>query len=238
MADRRRGLRRRTTHPRDEDAKIMAEAELFDRLQQLVLKLDQEGLAETTREALAAGLSAQDIISKGLAPGMEAVGRGYEEGELFVPELMMSARAMLAALDLVRPHLARQGLGPPGKVVLGTVQGDIHQIGKNIVSVVLEGDGFEVHDLGEDVPPQAFVDKAQEVGADVVGISALISLAVSKMAETVALLKQGGIPAKVIVGGAAVTRETAENIGADAHGRDAWEALRRVRRLVQGELQT
>jgi 5-methyltetrahydrofolate--homocysteine methyltransferase len=216
----------------------MADGELLDRLQQLVLKLDQAGVEETTREALAAGLSPQDIISKGLAAGMELVGQGYEEGELFVPELMLSARATLAALEILRPRLAGEGLGPPGKVVLGTVQGDLHHIGKNIVGIVLEGDGFEVHDLGEDVPPQEFVNKAQEVGADVVGISALISLAVSKMAETVAILKRSGIPAKVIVGGAAVTRETAETIGADAHGRDAWEALRRVRRLVQGELQT
>jgi 5-methyltetrahydrofolate--homocysteine methyltransferase len=215
----------------------MAAGELLDRLQQRVLKLDQAGVEETTREALEAGLSPQDIISKGLAAGMELVGRGYEEGELFVPELMLSARATLAALDLLRPHMTGLGLGPPGKVVLGTVQGDIHDIGKNIVGIVLEGDGFEVHDLGGDVPPQQFVDKAQEVGADVVGLSALISLAVSKMAETVAILKQSGIPAKVIVGGAAVTPDTAESIGADAYGRNAWEALRRVRRLVQGELQ-
>jgi 5-methyltetrahydrofolate--homocysteine methyltransferase len=216
----------------------MADGELLDRLQQLVLKLDQAGVEETTREALAAGLSPRDIISKGLAAGMELVGQGYEEGALFVPELMLSARATLAALEILRPRLSGEGLGPPGKVVLGTVQGDLHHIGKNIVGIVLEGDGFEVHDLGEDVPPQEFVNKVQEVGADVVGISALISLAVSKMAETVAILKRSGIPAKVIVGGAAVTRETAETIGADAHGRDAWEALRRVRRLVQGELQT
>jgi methanogenic corrinoid protein MtbC1 len=106
------------------------------------------------------------------------------------------------------------------------------------VGIVLEGDGFEVHDLGGDVPPQEFVDRAREVGADVVALSALISLAVSKMAETVAILRQSEIPAKVIVGGAAVTPDTAESIGADAYGRDAWEALRRVRRLVQGELQT
>ncbi len=216
----------------------MANGELLDRLQQLVLKLDQAGVEATTREALAAGLSPQDIISKGLAPGMELVGRGYEEGELFVPELMLSARATLAALDLLRPHMVGQGTGPPGKVVLGTVQGDNHDIGKNIVGIVLEGDGFEVHDLGGDVPPQEFVDKAREVGADVVALSALISLAVSKMAETVAILKQSGIPAKVIVGGAAVTPDTAEAIGADDYGRNAWEALRRVRRLVQGELQT
>ena len=216
----------------------MANGELLDRLQQLVLKLDQAGVEETTREALAAGLSPQDIISKGLAAGMELIGQGYEEGELFVPELMLSARATLAALDILRPHLAGQGVGAPGKVVLGTVQGDIHDIGKNIVGIVLEGDGFEVHDLGGDVPPQEFVDKAQEVGADVVALSALISLAVSKMAETVAILRESGIPAKVIVGGAAVTPETAESIRADAYGRDAWEALRRVRRLVQGELRT
>jgi 5-methyltetrahydrofolate--homocysteine methyltransferase len=215
----------------------MADGELLDRLQRLVLELDQAGVEETTREALAAGLSPQDIISKGLAAGMELVGQGYEEGQLFVPELMLSARATLAALAMLRPHLAGQGLGPPGKVVLGTAQGDIHDIGKNIVAIVLEGDGFEVHDLGGDVPPHDFVNKAREVAADVVGISALISLAVSKMAETVASLRQSGIPAKVIVGGAAVTPNTAEAIGADAYGRDAWAALRRVRQLVQGELQ-
>jgi len=223
---------------RRKDAKTMANGELLDRLQQLVLKLDQAGVEETTREALAAGHLPQDIISKGLAAGMELVGRGYEEGELFVPELMLSARATLAALDILRPHLAREGVGPQGKVVLGTVQGDIHDIGKNIVGIVLEGDGFEVHDLGGDVPPQDFVDKALEIGADVVALSALISLAVSKMAETVAIVRQRGVPAKVIVGGAAVTQNTAESIGADAYGRDAWEALRRVRGLVQGELQT
>ena len=216
----------------------MTEGELLDHLKQLVLKLDQAGVEEATREALAAGVSPQDIISKGLAAGMELIGQGYEEGELFVPELMLSARATLAALELLRPHLAGQGLGPPGKVVLGTVQGDIHDIGKNIVGIVLEGDGFEVHDLGGDVPPQGFVNKAREVGADVVGLSALISLAVSKMAETIAILRQSGIPAKIIVGGAAVTPANAETIGADAYGRDAWAALRHVRQLVQGELQT
>ncbi len=216
----------------------MANEELLERLPQLVLKLDQVGVVETTREALDAGISPQDIIAKGLAPGMELIGQGYEEGELFVPELMLSARATLAALDVLRPHLAGRGEGPPGKVVLGTVQGDIHDIGKNIVSIVLEGDGFEVHDLGGDVPPQEFLDKAQEVGADVVGLSALISLAVSKMAETIALLRQSGIPAKIIVGGAALTPNTAETIGADAYGSDAWAALRQVRQLVEGGLRT
>ena len=119
----------------------MANGELLERLQQLVLKLDQTGVEETTREALAAGLLPQDIISKGLAAGMEFVGQGYEAGELFVPELMLSARATLAALELLRPHMTGLGLGPPGKVVLGTVQGDVHDIGKNIVGIVLESTG-------------------------------------------------------------------------------------------------
>jgi 5-methyltetrahydrofolate--homocysteine methyltransferase len=210
-----------------------AHAALLERLEQLVLKLDQKGLEETTREALADGVSPQEIVARGLAPGMERIGRGYEEGELFIPELLLSARAVQSALEILRPHLVAEGLGLQGKVVLGTVQGDIHHIGKNIVGAVLEGDGFEVCDLGVDVPPQVFVEKAREIGADVVGISALISLAVSKMAETVAVIHESGIPAKVIVGGAAVTAATAEGMGADGHGADAWQALRRIRRMVQ-----
>jgi 5-methyltetrahydrofolate--homocysteine methyltransferase len=211
-----------------------AHTALLERLEQLVLKLDQKGLEEMTREALAEGVSPQDIVSRGLAPGMERIGRGYEEGELFIPELLLSARAVQSALEILRPQLVAEGVGSQGKVVLGTVQGDIHHIGKNIVGAVLEGDGFEVCDLGVDVPPQDFVRKAEEIDADVIGISALISLAVSKMAETVAVVRESGIPAKVIVGGAAVTAATAEGMGADAHGADAWQALRRIRRMVQG----
>jgi 5-methyltetrahydrofolate--homocysteine methyltransferase len=209
------------------------ETELFDRLKRLILELDREGVEQTTRAALDAGVAPQEIIAQGLAPGMEAVGERYQEGEFFVPELMLSARAMHAALEILRPRLAAAGGASPGTVVLGTVQGDVHEIGKNIVGAVLAGDGFEVHDLGEDVAPQVFLARAQETGASVIGLSALISLAVSKMAETVSLLREGGFGGRVIVGGAAVTRQTAEQIGADAHAADAWEALRRVRDLAK-----
>ena len=211
------------------------ETELLCRLQEQILRLDREAVEQTTREAVDAGAAPQEIISQGLAPAMEAVGRRYEEGEFFVPELLLSARAMHAALDILRPQLAAAGGHSPGTVVLGTVQGDVHEIGKNIVAAVLKGDGFEVHDLGEDVSPQAFLAKARETDADVIGMSALISLAVSKMAETVALLRDSGFAGRVIVGGAAVTRETAETIGADAHAADAWEGLRRVRDLAKRE---
>ncbi|UCE87535.1 MAG: B12-binding domain-containing protein, partial [Deltaproteobacteria bacterium] len=137
----------------------MSQAELIKRLTAQVVALDRAGVEQTTRAALQAGVSAEKIISKGLAPGMEAVGRKFEQGDFFVPELLLSARAMQSALDLLRPHLARSGDASPGVIVLGTVQGDVHEIGKNIVGAVLAADGFDVHDLGEDVPPQAFLDE-------------------------------------------------------------------------------
>jgi 5-methyltetrahydrofolate--homocysteine methyltransferase len=213
----------------------VADAELLNRLSEQVLALDAEAVKRTTREALDAGMAPPEIISQGLAPGMERVGEGYAQGEFFVPELLLSARAMKAALEVLRPHLGKVGGVSPGTVVLGTVQGDMHEIGKNIVAIVLEGAGFTVHDLGEDVPPERFLDKAKEVDADVIGMSALISLAVSKMAETVVLLKQSGFRGRVIVGGAAVSRETAEEIGANDFAPDAWQALRCFRRLARGE---
>lgn len=207
---------------------------MFERLAELIFSRDREGVRSATEEALAAGASPQDIVSKGLAPGMEMIGKRYEEGEFFLPELLLGAKAMQAALAILRPRLREGGGGSPGTVVLGTVRGDIHEIGKNIVGAVLESDGFTVHDLGVDVPPEAFVAKAEEVKADVVGLSALISLAVSQMSETVAVLKERGLAARVIVGGAAVTEATAQAIAADAYAKDAWEALRRVRHLVKG----
>ncbi|MBW2241272.1 MAG: corrinoid protein [Deltaproteobacteria bacterium] len=219
-------------------ATIMTEdqttAALIDRLREQIVAIDHTGVQETTQAALDAGVSAQRIIAEGLGPGMEAVGKKFEEGDYFVPELLLSARAMGQALDLLRPHLEHSEGASPGVVVLGTVQGDVHEIGKNIVSIVLSADGFEVHDLGEDVPPQDFVNKARELGADVVGMSALISIAVSQMAETVSLLKESDFAGRVIVGGAAVTRESADGIGADAFAADAWGALRQVRALARG----
>lgn len=215
----------------------MANDEVFGRLRERLVKLDVEGVQRATQEALASGASAQDIVTRGLAPGMEHIGQGYERGELFIPELLLSAKAMRTAMKLLEPHLREGGVASRGKIVLGTVQGDVHDIGKNIVGLVLESDGIEVVDLGVDVPPERFLEVAEEVGADVVAISALISLAVSKMAETIAFLKERKIPAKVLVGGAAVTRETAVSIGADAHGKDAWEAVRMARGLVCGHHQ-
>jgi 5-methyltetrahydrofolate--homocysteine methyltransferase len=210
----------------------MTQEDLFDQLRDQVLNLNQDAVKQLTQDALDAGINPQDIISQGLAPGMQAIGEGYEQGKYFVPELLLSAKAMHSAIDILRPHLLTGGQSSPGVIVIGTVQGDVHQIGKNIVAVVLEGNGFEVHDLGEDVAPKVFVNKAKEVNADVVGMSALISTAVSKMVETVALLKESNFPGQVIVGGAALTNETAQFMGADVYAVDAWEALTNVKSML------
>lgn len=210
----------------------MNQVQLFADLRDRVVALDVDGVRDLTTQALKLGISPQDIISNGLAPGMQLIGEGYEQGRYFVPELLLSAKAMHGAIDILRPHLLSGNQATPGVVVIGTVQGDVHQIGKDIVAVVLEGNGFEVHDLGEDVPPASFVSKALEVNADIVGMSALISTAVSKMVETVTLLKEKGFKGQTIVGGAALTNETAEFMGADLYATDAWEALTGVQSMI------
>jgi methanogenic corrinoid protein MtbC1 len=209
--------------------------ELVVRLREQIASIDCTAVEQTTLAALDAGASAQQIIAEGLGPGMEAVGKKFEEGDYFIPELLLSARAMRGALDLLRPHLEGSIGASPGTIVLGTVQGDVHEIGKSILAIVLAADGFEVHDLGEDVAPRDFVRKAVELGADVVGMSALISLAVSKMAETIAMLRESDFGGQIVVGGAALTQESAEQIGADAFAPDAWGGLRRVRSLIRGK---
>ncbi|MCP4683623.1 MAG: cobalamin-binding protein, partial [Desulfobacterales bacterium] len=178
------------------------------------------------------GVAPADIFSDGLSAGLEVVGNKFEEGEFFLPELMLSGNIMKNALDKIRPHMVTTEGRSSEKVLLGTVEGDVHYIGKNIMGAVLEGDGYEVHDIGVDVPPQTFLEKAKELNPDVVGMSALISVAVSKMAETIALLKDNGIQAKVIVGGAALTEENSKTIGADGFGSDAWQGLRVIRELT------
>jgi len=211
----------------------MADQALFDRLRDLVVELKADETRAAAEEALERGASPQDIISLGLSKGMEIVGERFERREYFLPELMFSARVMKSVLELLRPLLAQGADESATNIVLGTVQGDVHYIGKNIVGAVLEGDGYTVFDLGEDVPPEEFVKKAVEVDADVVGVSALISAAVSKMAETIAVLKENNVSARIIVGGAAVTSVSPEHLGADAYGADAWAALRQVRRLIK-----
>jgi 5-methyltetrahydrofolate--homocysteine methyltransferase len=212
----------------------MLDPRISTRLKELVLNLDRAGVEKATREALEAGDSPQDIISEGLSRGMEEVGERFERREFFLPELMLSAKVMKTALDILRPHITEKSQKSAGRIVLGTIQGDVHYIGKNILAAVLEGEGFTVFDLGEDVPPEDFVSKAEEVQPQIIGISALISTAVSKMAEAIIMFREHGLAAKIIVGGAAVTKTSVETIGADAYGKDAWAGLKEIRKLING----
>ena len=182
---------------------------------------------EGVRAALAEGTPADTILKEALIKAMDEVGKRFEEGEFFVPEMLIAARAMQAGLRLLKPHLAEGTSKAAGRIAIGTVKGDLHDIGKNLVAMMLEGAGFEVKDLGVDVSPEGFVKAVQE-GAQVIGMSALLTTTMPNMQNTIAALKTAGLrdKVKVVIGGAPVTQNYADEIGADAFAPDA-QPLRR-----------
>lgn len=185
-------------------------------------------------EALEQGIDADEILKKGLIPAMSEVGRRFEDGEYYVPEMLISARAMKAGLAILKPHLIESGVESAGKLAIGTVQGDLHDIGKNLVAMMLEGAGYEVSDLGVDVKPEKFV-QAVEDGAQVIGMSALLTTTMISMETTIKALEDANVRdnVKVIVGGAPVTEQYAKQIGADGFAPDASSATRLVNDLIQ-----
>ncbi len=194
---------------------------------------DTEATVAAVGEALAAGVSPSVILTEALIPAMEEVGELFSSGEVFVPELLMAARAMSAAVEVLRPVLAVSGYKTAGTVVIGTVQGDMHDIGKRLVSMMLEGSGFDVVDLGTDVAPERFVQAAREKDAAIVALSALLSTTLPSMEATVRVLRDaalGGV--LILVGGAPVTEAFAQRIGADGYASDAPGAAALARRLV------
>ncbi len=204
---------------------------LFAAMSEQLLAFNEDELIKVVDDALSQSILPADIIASGLSPALETIGEKFEEGEFFLPELIFSGQIMKTVLDKIRPHMVSEDGQSSGLVIMGTVEGDIHHISKNIFISVLEGDGYEVHDLGEDTPPAVFLEKAKELNPDVVGMSSLISTGVSKMAETISLLKDNGINSNVIIGGAAVTETNASLVGADGYAFDAWQGLRIVREM-------
>ncbi|HEC36411.1 MAG TPA: dimethylamine corrinoid protein 3, partial [Anaerolineae bacterium] len=194
---------------------------------------------EVAAQVLSTDANPLEVVENVLAPAMEEVGRLYEEGEYFIPELVMAGEAMKAAMSVLGPVLVarEQTRSSPGVIVIGTVEGDIHEIGKSLVAMMLEAAGFVVHDLGVDVPAAAFVSKAQEVDADVVGLSALLTTTMRNQQAVIEALTEAGLRdrVKVIVGGAPASPGWAERIGADAYAENAREAVEVVRRLVGAE---
>lgn len=187
-----------------------------------------------TQAAIAEGVDPQELISRCMVPAMDEVGRLFQCEEYFVPELLLAARAMKGSLEVIRPLLAASGHEPSGRVVIGTVKGDLHDIGKNIVASMLEGGGFEVIDLGADVAPDRFVEAIQRSNANFVCLSALLTVTMPSMKTTIEALQKAGVRerVKVLVGGAPVTRQFAEQIGADGYSEDAPGAVALARQLM------
>jgi len=206
-------------------------------LQQIGESLQQgehEQVAELTRQAIDAGLPATQILNDGLMAGMDVVGQRFGAHEIFLPELLLAARAMNAGIDLLKPLFLGGEMPTQGKVVIGTVKGDLHDIGKNLVGIMLKGAGYEVIDVGSDVAAGVFVDAAEAEGASVVGLSALLTTTMTGMKEVVELVKARGLQdkIKVIVGGAPLSKAFADEIGADAYGYDAGNAVELVKELA------
>ena len=206
----------------------------LEKLYEAILNGDAPTALEITQAALAAQADPEELLSKWMIPAIDEVGRRFEEGEYFVPELLIAGRAMKGALELLRPLLSARGVEPIGRVVIGTVKGDMHDIGKGLVASMLEGAGFEVIDLGVDVAADTFVTQADSSGADIVALSALLTTTMPAMKEVIRALREAGLlsKCKVIVGGAPVTQQYADSIGADGYSSNANGAVTLARRLL------
>lgn len=209
------------------------EAEL-QALAEAIINGKRSDAVELTRKLIEAGVPAKKILDEGLIAGMSVVGERFKNGEYFVPEVLVAARAMKAAMELLRPLLASSDVEPIGTVVIGTVRGDLHDIGKNLVAMMLEGAGFQVIDLGVDVTADKFVEAARQHKAEIVGMSALLTTTMTYMPEVIKALESEGIrdKVKVIVGGAPVTKEWADQIGADGYAPDAASAVDKCKELL------
>lgn len=210
--------------------------QLLKELSDAVLEMDEDRTVEASHAALQNDVDAYEAIDKGLADGMDRAGQLFEQEEYFVPELLICSDAMYAGLDILKPHLKNSEEGPKRKLVIGVIEGDTHDIGKNLVKIMVETSGFEIIDLGRDIPPRQFVDKAKEAGADIIGISTLMTTTMDGMREVVRLLEEEQIRDrfKVIVGGGPISQGFADRIGADGYAVNAAEAVRVARRLVGG----
>jgi len=194
----------------------------------------QPGVTELTEKALAMGINVRDIINKGLTEGMDLVGQKFEAKEYYIPDMLASAEAVGAAMEMLEPYLAKSGIKAKGKIIMATVKGDLHDIGKNIVSILLRGAGYTVKDLGNDIEPQAIVDAVKEENPQFLGLSALLTSTMIGMKDTIQALEESGLrdKVKVIIGGAPVSEEFAQSIGADGYGADGFQALAVVESLT------
>ena len=197
-----------------------------------VIKGDQNAALEITKAALEEGTAAKDVLDNGLIAGMDIVGALFKKNEIYIPEVLIAARAMKMAMEVLEPELVKAGVEPVGTLLIGTVQGDLHDIGKNLVAMMLKGAGFQVIDLGVDVGPEKFVEQVKAANAQLIGMSALLTTTMPGMEKTIKALKDSGVPVKVMIGGAPVTQDYADKIGADGYAPDAASAVDLAKSLV------
>jgi len=211
-------------------------SEILKDLATAVIEGDLDETIDLTEEALDDDIGAEEILNEGLMPGMDYVGVEFKAGNMFVPEVLRSARAMQGAMGILRPLLVESGAPMAGKVLLGTVKGDLHDIGKNLVGMMCEGAGFEVKDLGKDIAPEQFVEAIKEYEPSIVGMSALLTTTMRVMGNTIRALEEAGVRdrVKVMVGGAPVTQAFADEIGADGYASNAAAASELAKRLSSG----
>ena len=211
---------------------------LFKELADAVVDMDEDKAVAAAEEVVATHLDAYEAIEKGLSAGMERAGQLFDEEEYFIPELLMCSDAMYAGMDVLKPHISQDSVDEKRRVVIGVIQGDTHDIGKNLVKIMLETSGFDVTDLGRDIPPARFVETAREINADIIALSTLMTTTMDGMGEVVRQLKDQGIrdSFKVIVGGGPISQGFADRIGADGYAGNAADAVRLARRLTDASV--
>jgi corrinoid protein of di/trimethylamine methyltransferase len=208
--------------------------ELLEKMANALIAGKQDEVIKLAQEALDAGTAAKEILDNGLLAGMDVVGQRFKAGDMFIPEVLLCARCMHGAMDILKPLLSESDAAGAGTYLIGTVEGDLHDIGKNLVSMMLQGAGFKVVDLGTNITAQQFVDAVKEHHPQVIGMSALLTTTMPKMEETIAALKEAGIrdQVKIMAGGAPVTQDFVDKIGADAYGANAASAVEKAKELV------
>lgn len=211
----------------------MKEEESLEKLKDAILEGDSNKAIELVNESIKMGIKAKEILNKAILKGAEEAGNLYEEDEYFLPDLLMTGDAINAATIILKNSLSgKSEIKSKGTILIGTVEGDIHDIGKSLVVSLLQGQGYDIIDLGSDVPPEEFLRKAKEINPNLIGLSGLMTMSISKMIETVNLLKNENIQSRIIVGGGILSKESCEMIGADDFAKDGWEGVKKIKNLI------
>jgi 5-methyltetrahydrofolate--homocysteine methyltransferase len=213
----------------------MSDSEYITNIINAIVDGDEIQAPFYAKKALDSGLNYKVILNEGVIKACEEIGQLYEKEEYFLPDMLISGDALKATIDILKPIMEQNSEKSLGKILIGTVEGDVHDIGKSLVSSLLQGQGYDVIDLGTEVPPEKFAEKAKETNPDIIGLSGLLTVSISKMRETIALLKNKNIDSKIIIGGGVVSKAACVLIGADDCAKDGWEGVKKIKTLIKSK---